>query len=138
MGFMLEQTKKMLNSTRNGKEGNPVVFRLIAQNLASIADGIADTAQYLTDVQETIAAQNEELMVGEPLENMPLTGFQLYPADKKSCTCFMCGGPVNLEEVGGAVFDAEGNVSCACAKCGDRFKVWTETLIDFTRDHAKD
>lgn len=114
----------------HGPQDNHVVFRQIAWNLAHIADELAETnrinSQTIGDICKTI-----DMSVGLPPEK-EAPGLK---ADVKldslglGDNCFICGGALDYENIGGVIIDGYGATYCACGKCRNKFSNMLGTIL---------
>lgn len=96
------------------KEQKDYILKEIAQNLAYIADELADANKInkksLKEAYESIAGSDRTECVS---------------TDK----CFICGRPVDFAKVGGTVITDDGDFFFACANCKERFDALVQVFV---------
>ena len=118
-------TTDIMGMCHSEKE-NHIVLRQIAWNLAYIADELAE------------ANRLNSQTIGEIVEDLEMHGVKPDPgfkaevsaaADILNGSCFICGGKVDPERVGGVIIDGDGHTYRACAKCKRRFTVMADRIV---------
>ena len=111
----------------HSEKDNHIVLRQICWNLAYIADELAE-ANRLNG--KTIDEIVEELdILGVKPEAPGLEAKVKKENDILNGDCFICGKPVDDNNVGGVIIDGDGHTYRACAKCKRRFTMLTDRLV---------
>ena len=132
-------TSVELNYCKSEK-ANWIAFKQIAYNLAHIADELAElnrvNSKTISEVIEDLEAHGlkpepKQEPKPEPKED-PAPGLEVElgkDSDPLHGKCFICGKPVDDNNVGGIIIDGDGAAYRACAKCKDRFDMLVDVFV---------
>lgn len=125
MGKYSDLNNEVMSLCRTDRD-TIVALRQICWNLAYIADELAE------------ANRINSKTIGEIVEDLEMHGVKPDPGFKAEVSaesdilngsCFICGGEVDSEHVGGVIIDGDGHTYRACAKCKHRFSVMADRLV---------
>ena len=135
MGLCGEMTGEIMDMCHSEKD-NFVVFKQIAWNLAHICDQLEKTnnelaeanrlnSRTIEDICRTIDNNNKEEKKDAPGLKADINLDSLGLGDN----CFICGGELDYENIGGVIVDGYGATYCACGKCRSKFGNMLSVLL---------
>lgn len=104
------------------KEPNALILKDIAQNLAYIADELAESNRFNQELNGFCHMRFDDVRLDQEPDSKP------EPQDDKN-KCFICGNGVDLKNVGGIVMTGDGDTFCACEKCKKRFDALVQVFV---------
>ena len=115
----------------HSEKDNLIVLKQIAWNLAYIADELAEAnrinAKTIGEIVEELESHGVK---PEKEDEAPGLKAELNEdSDVFEGDCFICGKPVDDNNVGGVIIDGDGHTYRACAKCKRRFTMLTDRLV---------
>jgi hypothetical protein len=104
------------------------ILKEIAQNLAYIADELADSNRINKDSIRCMVDELSECGVEAPKEE-PKSELLELGIDNGPTECFICGKELDLKRVSGLIMDSYGNSYCACERCLHKFDALVGHLL---------
>ena len=102
------------------KEQKDFILKEIAQNLAYIADELAEANRINKESIRSMVEELSECGVEAPKEE-PKSNLLELGIDNGPTECFICGRKLDLKRVSGLIMDSYGNSYCACDNCLHKF-----------------
>lgn len=127
---MKKYGKATLNYLNNIPARNNVeaILKVLAQNIADIADELQEQNRWLADIYEEangINMNTAEMCGGSPYVEEYKVEDERQPEPQERQKCFICGKEIELKDGcyddGGCIIDSHGNLTMACKDCANLF-----------------
>lgn len=108
--------------------GTNYILKEVAQNLAYIADELAEANRINKESIRSMVDELSECGVEAPKEE-PKSNLLELGIDNGPTECFICGRKLDLKRVSGLIMDSYGNSYCACDNCLHKFDALIQHFV---------